>query len=404
MDVINYLKQKATESTGGYVLNSYPPEFNVKQTSLQGHANQIALEKLTTEFAIKVKSYPVYNQYGNVHEHTLHVLNYDQIESPKTHPIVMECRSLIIDADFNVVSRSFDRFFNFGEAPETQVNLDITKDICYEKVDGSLIKIYNWNGKWYVSSRGTAFAESSVGGFELTFKDLVLKALKLPNNGHFQSQCNQYLNKDITYICEVTSMENRVVKTYKGYKLHFLAARNNKTFEYDTGTSARFAAKNVGCEFINTYAFSDMEKCIETVNNLPDLEEGYVVYSNGRPIAKIKSPAYVAVHAIRGEGLNPKRIMQLVLANNVDEYLKYFPEDTEHFLAYNKGLDMLLLHIKAAYGFAKNIENQKDFAMEIKDTPYSAVLFQARKLKEDPIHTFHQQTELHKMRMLEAFV
>ena len=62
------------------------------------------IESLKSEFGINVKEYD-----------DLFVLNYDQIESPKTHPIVQECRSLILDKQFNVVSRSFDRFFNFGE-------------------------------------------------------------------------------------------------------------------------------------------------------------------------------------------------------------------------------------------------------------------------------------------------
>jgi hypothetical protein len=60
--------------------------------------------KLVSEFGIKVKEY----------DEGLLVLNYDLIESPKSHPIVMECRSLILDKQFNVVSRSFDRFFNLG--------------------------------------------------------------------------------------------------------------------------------------------------------------------------------------------------------------------------------------------------------------------------------------------------
>lgn len=62
------------------------------------------IQKLRDDFAITVKEVD-----------DLLVLNYNQIESPKTHPIVIECRSLILDTGFNVVSRSFDRFFNIYE-------------------------------------------------------------------------------------------------------------------------------------------------------------------------------------------------------------------------------------------------------------------------------------------------
>lgn len=66
---------------------------------------QNGLEALTEQFAISVKKID-----------DLLVLNYNQIDSPKTHPIVIECRSLILEAKtLKVVSRSFDRFFNIYE-------------------------------------------------------------------------------------------------------------------------------------------------------------------------------------------------------------------------------------------------------------------------------------------------
>ena len=87
-----------------------------------------SLEKLKNEFGIVVKEYP-----------DLYVLNYDQIESPKLNDIVRECRGLILDKDYNIVSRSFDRFFNYGEN-ETGKDIDITKCSVYDKIDGSRLR------------------------------------------------------------------------------------------------------------------------------------------------------------------------------------------------------------------------------------------------------------------------
>lgn len=67
------------------------------------------LSALTEKLGIAVK--PFITPSGD----TLYLLDYNQIDSPKTDPIVCECRSLIIDSDYNVVSRSFDRFFNYSE-------------------------------------------------------------------------------------------------------------------------------------------------------------------------------------------------------------------------------------------------------------------------------------------------
>lgn len=347
------------------------------------------IQKLNEEFGIMVKFY----------EEGLYVLNYDQINSPKAHPIVVECRGLIIDHDFNIVSRSLDRFFNFGEQPDTQSHLDWSKAECAEKVDGSLIKIYNWKGDWYCSTRGTAFAESNVNGFPLTFKDLVLKALDC-NEQEFQNRCDFWLDTGITYVCEVTAVENRVVTRYDGYNLWSLTARNTQTGEFVKDGSIY----NIGVKKIKSFSFGSVEDCIDTAKGLPNLEEGYVVYQDGKPVCKVKSPAYVAVHHIRGEGLSPKRIMQLVLINEQEEYLNYFPEDENFFTPYVEALSYLLRRINTEWAQYGDIQDQKEFALWVKDLPFSAVLFQTKQKKIDPCDVFHQQSEGYKMKVLEAFV
>lgn len=350
------------------------------------------IQKLNEEFGIMVKLY----------EEGLYVLNYDQINSPKANPIVMECRGLIIDHNFNIVSRSLDRFFNLGEQPETQAHLDWSKAECAEKVDGSLIKIYNWKGTWYCSTRGTAFAESNCN-FGDSFKSLIFKALDCDNEVEFQHLCNLWLDTDWTYILELTCRENRVVKSYAGYTLHYLASRHNQSGEFGDDYEKQ-AALTIGSREINTFKFSSVDDCINTAKHLPDLEEGYVVYQAGKPVCKVKSPAYVAVHHIRGEGLSPKRIMQLVLINEQDEYLNYFPEDEKFFIPYVEALQELLNDIDVVYGRFEGIVEQKEFALSVKDYPFSGVLFQARQKKKDVIETFHEQSEPFKMKVLEAFV
>ena len=47
------------------------------------------ISKLQEELSIKVRNY----------DNGLMVLNYHQLNSPSSHPIVKECRSLILDKD-----------------------------------------------------------------------------------------------------------------------------------------------------------------------------------------------------------------------------------------------------------------------------------------------------------------
>ena len=97
----------------------------------QGLSNAQAFEQLTEQFAIKVKHYE---------DERIVLLDYHMIDSPKMHPIVIECRSLILQFDtFGVVSRKFDRFFNYGEALEYYEDFDLPRSVIMEKADGSLI-------------------------------------------------------------------------------------------------------------------------------------------------------------------------------------------------------------------------------------------------------------------------
>lgn len=353
---------------------------------------QNGLEALTEQFAISVKKVD-----------DLLVLNYNQIDSPKTDPIVMECRSLILEAGtLKVVSRSFDRFFNYGEALNVMPDIDWNKAVAYEKVDGSLIKIYCHKGHWYISTKGTAYAESDCMGYGVTFQELVWKALGVKNDYEFQGKCKTFLWEGFTYMFELTSVENRVVKRYEGYKLHYLACRGNHSGDYIK--SEKDQALMFGAHEIKEYRFDSPEECLRTARELKDLDEGYVVYMDGVPVAKIKSPAYVAVHHIRGEGLNPKRVMQLVLSGEQHEYLNYFPEDEVVIMPYVEAYLELTDSIGDVYDEIKGITEQKEFAVSAQKYPFKAALFQARSKNMCAVHAFNDQRDSYKIEILKAYV
>lgn len=357
-------------------------------------ANGSDFNKLNQEFGIKIKHYPVENLY---------VLNYDQIESPKTNEIVMECRGLILDGNLNVVCRPFDRFFNFGEAGTE--NYDFDGYTFAQKMDGSLIKVFYWNDQWRIATRGTAFAESDVGSHGITFQELALKAAKCRSMEHFSAECYECgLDINHTYLFELTAMENRVVTRYSKPELTLLAIRSNKlghyvpTYWYE-GTNLDFWKNN------KTNGFP-LQHAIESSKTLGNLEEGFVGYDKeGVPRIKIKSPAYVAIHHLRDNGsLQPKRVAELVLSGEVDEYLTYFEEDREFIEPYSLALTKLVLALDMSYSACKDIESQKDFAIAIKDVPSKAVLFTARKYGITVGEAFNRSTLSSKVDMLLNFM
>lgn len=356
--------------------------------------NNYNVSALTEQLGIVVKEYD--DRY---------VFNYSQIESPKTHPVVVECRGVIFDKEFNIICRPFNRFFNLGEAPETQKQLDMTKAVAFEKVDGSLVKIY-YHKQWEIATRGTAFAESSVGDFNLTFRQLVLKALNLSEE-EFQEKANTVLNKSVSYCFEVTAMENRVVTCYDGYTLHYLGARITSTGEH-VSQSELEVAKALGAKEIAKFVFSTSEQAVASANSLGGLQEGFVVWQEidgeFQPVCKIKAEAYLAVHAIRGEGLTQRRIAELVLTGEEEEYLIYFGEDRVHFQPYVDAFSKLKYDIETEWKKVAMVEDQKEFALAVKHLPYSASFFCAKKTKQSPVHCFNEARLTWRVEILKGYV
>jgi hypothetical protein len=94
-----------------------------------------------------------------------------------------------------------------------------------------------------------------------------------------------------------------------------------------------------------------------------------------------------------------------VLGGEQEEYLNYFPEDRHLIEPYVDSLHRLLTDMLAIWMLYHDIESQKDFAIAVKDYPYSAVLFQLRKEKDSGlITTFNRQREEFKIKLLQGYV
>jgi T4 RnlA family RNA ligase len=322
---------------------------------------------LYDQFAIKSS----YNE-----EYQLHVLNYSQIDSPKFHPITAECRSLVVEwckpsKQFQLVSRAFDRFFNYGEGESTEG--DSGRMLACEKLDGSLVTLFYYNDEWLYRTKSMIMPTLEINGLTATWKEVIEEAFDWDN------MPTGMLNKSHSYIFEVTSPENRVVVRYKERAATLLSIRNNDTGEYLDRGYADIFALHLAVNRPKMYVFQTFEDVFKAVKELPNLEEGYVMYLNNEPYKKLKNPAYVAAHHLRGEGLNPKRLMDLLIMNEVDEYLSVFPEDKAIFEPYTIAFNDVFVYASFVYNTNRDIESQKDFALQVKDSPVSGLMFAMRK-------------------------
>lgn len=336
------------------------------------HIEERGLESLHTDFGIDIKDYGEFV-----------VLNYDQIESPKFNPIVDECRGLILAKNtWQVLCRSFDRFYNFGEDPHTH-HFRIEKATVTEKIDGSLIRFW-WNpfrNIWCVATRKMAFAEGPVTNGTCTFADIIARVVANPNK-FFEDDVELRRN---TIICELVSPETRVVKPYGETAIYYLGMRNNDTGQYiDVPDETPYRRFDFGWYFAGfkkprVYTFGTFIECLEAANALPTFDEGYVTCWNDWRI-KVKSPAYLALAHLRNNGaLSLSRMLYLICTGEDAEYLSYFPEDAPVIQPWVDAYARLRDEAETVYFIHKDIFDQKEFALTVKDKPYAGMLFTMRK-------------------------
>ena len=331
----------------------------------------------------------------------LYLLNYSQIDTPKDNEDARSCRGHIVDEQGVYFCRPFDRFFNYGEQG-TETSIDWDNSTVLEKLDGSLIKIWHDSYQWQIGTRGTFDADVFTAYGDITFRQLVIQTLGLESEEDFQYFAGQEFSAYNTYLFELTSPYNRVVVPHTTNKLWLLAVRNNRTGDYWSFADVKGFANELGVEVPRNYRFDTVEECVQAAHELPFNDEGYVVYDNDiGPICKIKSPAYVAVHRLRGDCMNPRCICNLVWLYEEDEYFAYFPEDIELFTPYIESRNRLVAEIDEVFARVRDITDQKEFALQVKDLPYSSILFTMRKQQANAaLPVIEAQTPVYREKLL----
>lgn len=371
---------------------------------VQQFIKQYGLDALAEQKSVVVKRYE--NGYVK--------LNYDQIAGDKMDPVSMECRGLTLlvnpDNTSKVITRGFNRFFNWGEA-DTK-DFDFSNCTVFSKEDGSLV-LLSWSpldNEWIISTRGMAYAEGNftfslteTGG---TFRDWILRAMQLTSE-EFQNIMKTF-PKEVTYVMEYVGPENRVVTPYSESGMVLLAVIDNETGKEETLTVWQkvFQSMRMNVRLPQTFPAASGDELAKMADELPDLQEGFVVldHNTGKRV-KLKAKTYVALHQLRGSGVpSQTRLMELVLLGETEEVTTYFPEFQQFFDPLEAALHKLKCDSTAFYITRQWIESQKDFALEVKDQPFAAILFKARKDKIGAWDAFEGMELSQKVKLLEKFL
>lgn len=349
---------------------------------LQKHLrNGGTLEDLSQELGLRIHHHPD-------SETPLVGFTYHQIDSPKTHEIVRESRGITLEkGSWNLVAKAFNRFFNLGEVADEYKTFNWDNFDCYTKADGSLMLMFHYGGRWQVKTRGSfgdGIVQNPLQTYAPSFAELfwdIKKGFDLDPNG----KDSHLFDPDCTYVFEMCSKYNKVVRTYEQPTTYLLTIVDNKTAkEYPHDESDAIATK-IGLPRVGRHHFSSLDEIKEYIQHLEDTDptnEGVIVCDDKWLRYKIKSKTYTAFHHLLDNGnlYNPKRLVPWVLCDDPSELLLHFPEVTEHYEQVRDRVTEAYDSLVTLWEETHTIEDQKSFALAIKGrSPFMGLLFQLRK-------------------------
>lgn len=345
---------------------------------IQKYLNSQSPDKLAEEFGIRVYEHP---------DHPLLGFKYHQIDSPKTHPLVRECRGIVLEKDtWRLVAKPFHRFFNVGENQEEFARFDWTQFVAQSKEDGSLIIVYNYDNKWHVNTSGS-FGLQILDCYAGNWQDLFWNALGTTDKvfeGH----------EDKTFIFELCTPYNKIVRQYRRPAAYLLSAFVTEDFGFHElcwSEADQLAAKLdfLRPECFNFWNSQTNDPHEELKNFLYKKEEedpsyeGLVLRDVNGLRFKWKTSTYVSMHHMKDNGniLLPKNLVPVVLSGEIAEVIAVMPEVTTAMSQVEEKLNQVIDQTYSLWEAHKNETDQKTFALAIKNDPFKGYLFTLRKLK-----------------------
>lgn len=323
------------------------------------------------------------------------IFNYETINCDYNDPIVQEARGIILEIDeeigsISVVCWPFRKFGNYQEGYVDEIDWNTAK--VQEKVDGSIIKLYFYNGEWIWATNGRIDAnDAPLVDYSGTFYNLIEKC------SNYKDIPFDSLDKNNTYIFELTTKQNKVVIKYKEEKMYHIGTKNNMI--------GKELVVDIGIVKPKEYALSSLEDCIEAAKQLNKgnevVKEGFVVVDSNFNRIKIKSPSYIGVHHLVTGCITKRHFLEAISTNfDLTDYLRNSEMEVQYFYYKYKYVEMkrdieeLLFYARRLYeeyehdrkavaleisknkyafiGF-KGLDNDKNVEEFLKELPYSAL-------------------------------
>jgi len=339
-------------------------------------SQEVLIERFMSNFGVNVKI-----------EGDLFLFKYDMIAANWQKDLTRECRGVIIRkgvSGWTVASRPFDKFFNQHEG-HSGIHDDKTfNSMCSEyefneKADGTCIQMWFDTHKniWRASTLGT-ITTGSVGDIPgLTFDQLFWNTME--NNGFDQEKLTND-DRGYTFIFELCCAENRILTKYPKNKVYLLAARKTATgmyISFEEFADKFCVVKPTVYRFVDL-GINNLEQARDWVENeskntelYGEYPEGFVIYKNGIPVAKMKNRDYIDKHHAIGAGdiLHTRNVViERFFAGTLDDLMDVLVDSMKDYSERIRKwwLEQVLENEKVCVEMRKHdFETQKDFALYV---------------------------------------
>jgi hypothetical protein len=215
-----------------------------------------------------------------------------------------ECRGLIVDDDFNIVSYPFTKIYNYGVEKNAPTIAPDEMVEAHRKVNGFMVAVTWYKGDILVSTTGSIDS------------DYVKMAREMigENIERYRETCSE--NPEYTFMFECVHKDDpHIIPEKEG--MYLLGARVKRLGSHITATL--FDCTDFNSRYVERI-FAPMEYIKILAKHVK--HEGFVIYGPGRVATKIKSPYYL-VNKFVARNPRTDKLMRADIKQSIDE--EYYP-------------------------------------------------------------------------------
>src|SRR5699024_96271 len=225
----------------------------------------------------------------------LYCVSYLHLGIDWDEPLNRMGRGLILDSEGNIVSRGYDKFFNYLELAEREdinnkwlSDWDKGKTYVTPKIDGSMVLLGMYNHSLIISS-----SSSITNEYTKMFKELATEL------GWYTNRTINFLEpllQDYSLVLEYVSQKTQIVVPYQNteLRLHGIVKKTNGLALIPKYNERKLIADNLNVKALEVLHLSKEEllQLKETQEGI----EGYVVQFENGKMLKIKTDWYTEAH------------------------------------------------------------------------------------------------------------